>query len=67
MRRWTVRVCPECDYLTAIVNAPVHEQGCSHPDCEEIEVAEVPEGDYGGGPCADAGFSSWERHGDYDG
>lgn len=42
MRRWTVNVCPECHYLTAIVNAPVHEQGCSHPDTELVTVLEAP-------------------------
>lgn len=42
MRRWTLKACPECGYAVAIVNAPVHEQGCSHPNCELVLVEEVP-------------------------
>ena len=35
---WTLKVCPECGEAVALVNAPVHKQGCSHPTCEHVQV-----------------------------
>lgn len=43
-RRWTLKVCPECNYAVALVNAPVHEQGCSHPDCVDVDVVPAENG-----------------------
>lgn len=38
LRKWTLKACPECGEAVALVNAPVHKQGCSHPTCEHVEV-----------------------------
>jgi hypothetical protein len=35
---WIFNVCPQCGYATAPVNAPVHEQGCTRPNCEPREM-----------------------------
>jgi hypothetical protein len=41
IRRWVLKACPECNYAVALTNAPIHKEGCSHPDCVEVVVKEV--------------------------
>jgi hypothetical protein len=41
MRRWILKVCPLCNFAVAQVHAPVHMEGCSRPNCEQVVVEEV--------------------------
>jgi len=41
---WTLKVCPECNEAVALVNTPVHVQGCTRPDIVWVEVLPTTSG-----------------------